>query len=136
MGLITLLFLLAFTVLYLSKSLEKKPELLAQAAEKIDAYINDIALWGVCYGFIVALLTILMNYNGADFLVRFFANIWVVIMALPYVFERGVDKFREKMNSAIIEESRKMISWISRKEKYVGYAGAVLSVLLFAVVFR
>ena len=40
MGLITLIFLLSFTVLFLSKSIKKKPDILVQVIEKITKHID------------------------------------------------------------------------------------------------
>ncbi|MCE9508654.1 MAG: hypothetical protein K8R48_10155 [Alphaproteobacteria bacterium] len=134
MVLITLAFLLAFTALYLSKSLEKKPEFVTKAVEKISANLDTVALAGVVYGLVAAILALIMVSGGGMFL-RFVGNILIVLMALPFVFEQQLPKFKEKINPAIIEEIRKVIGKISKQEKYVGYAGAAVSVLLFAIAF-
>jgi hypothetical protein len=136
MGLVTLGFLLAFTVLYLSKSLEKKPEFVSQAVTKINDHLDKVSLYGAAYAAIAALLTLIMVYGGGDMFVRLTANIMIILMALPFVFEKMMPKFQEKMNPVIIEEAKNVVGWVTKQEKYVGYAGAVISLLLFAVLFR
>ena len=136
MGLVTLVFLLAFTALYLSKSLEKKPAVMTQAVEKIAANLDKVALWGAGYGAVAAILSLVMGYSGGDMLVRLVANIMIVLMALPFVFEHLLPKFQEKANPAIIEETKNLVGFVTKQEKYVGYVGAGAGLLLFAVLFR
>src|SRR5436190_862191 len=132
MGLVTLAFLLAFTALYLSKSLEKKPEFVNQAVTKINDHLDKVSLYGAVYAVVAALLTLIMVYGGGDMFVRLTANIMIILMALPFVFEKMMPKFQEKMNPVIIEEAKNVVGWVTKQEKYVGYAGAVISLLLFA----
>lgn len=136
MGLITLAFLLSFTILYLSKTMEKKPALAARAVETITTHLDKIALWGAGYGIVGALLTLVMVYGGGDMFIRLIANIMIFLMALPFVFEQMLPKFQEKMNPAIIEEAKNIVGFVTKQDKYIGYAGAVVSLLLFAVLFR
>ncbi len=136
MGLVTLILLLAFTALYLSKSLEKKPELLMQGVQKMTDHLDQLALWGAIYGVIASILVLIMVSSGGDMLIRLLANVLIVLMALPFVLERQLPKFQEKMNPAITEEIKHGAAWIIKREKYVGYAGAAISLLLFAVLFR
>ena len=136
MGLITLVFLLAFTALYLSKSLEKKPELVTKAVESITTHLDKVALWGAGYGIAGAILTLIMVYGGGDMFVRLVANVMIFLMALPFVFEQQLPKFQEKVNPAIIVEAKNIIGFVTKQDKYVGYAGAAVSLLLFAVLFR
>jgi hypothetical protein len=135
-GLATLVFLLAFTALYLSKSLEKKPAFLTQAVDKITAHLDDVSLWGALFGAAAAVMTLIMIYNTTDMLVRLVCNVMVVLMALPFVFDKIAAKYQEKVNPAIMEEARNFVGWITKQEKYISYAGVVFSILLFSVVFR
>jgi len=136
MGLITLVFLLTFTTLYLSKSMEKKPELVTMVVDKITIHLDRISLWGAGYGLIGAVLTLLMVYSGGDMFVRLLANVMIFLMALPFMFEQLLPKFQEKMNPAFIEEAKNIVGFVTKQDKYIGYAGAVVSLLLFAVLFR
>jgi hypothetical protein len=136
MGLITLVLVLAFSLLYLSKSLEKKPAAMSQAVDKINMHIDQLAFWGAIYGLVMAILTLIMGYSGSDMFVRLLANIMIVVMALPFVFDRLLAKFGEKVNPAIQEEAKNIVGWITKQEKYIGYVGAAIGVLLFAVLFR
>lgn len=137
MGLITLVFLLAFTALYLSKSLEKKPEFVNQAVEKINTNLDKVALWGAAYATIGVFLTLIIGYSSAGgMLVRLLANIMVIVMALPFIFEQLLPKFEAKVSAGVVEKTRAAIACVTKQEKYIGYAGGVISLLLFAVLFR
>jgi len=142
MGLITLVLLLAFTVLYLSKSLKKKPDILMQVVEKITMHIDVIAIWGALYGIIATSITIIMTFGPAEMLLRISANVMIILMSLPFIFDRIVEKLDEKlhekirMNPAIVKEAKHIVEWVTRKEEYVGYTGVVISLLLFAVIFN
>lgn len=135
MGLITLVFLLAFTALYLSKSLEKKPEFLTQVVGKITANLDKLAFWGACYGLVASVMTLIMA-SGSDMFVRLLANVMIMLMALPFVVAQYLPQFQDKMNPVIAEEIKNGAAWLTKNEKYVGYAGAGLGLVLFAVVFR
>lgn len=136
MGLVTFFFILVFTALYLSKSLENKPAFLIQAVEKIEANLDKVSLYGAIYGLIAALMTLIMVYSGTEMLIRLISNILITLMALPFVFDRAALNFQEKINPAILSEARSLVGWVSKNEKAIGYAGAVCSLLLFAVLFR
>ncbi|MCK4946641.1 MAG: hypothetical protein KAS59_10320 [Alphaproteobacteria bacterium] len=142
MGLITLVLLLAFTVLYLSKFLKKKPDILTQVVEKITEHIDVIAVWGVLYGIIATSMTIIMTFGPAEMLLRISANVMIILMSLPFVFDRIVEKLDEKfhekmrMNPAIVKEAKHIVEWVTRKGECVGYTGVVVSLLLFAVIFN
>ena len=136
MGLITLALITAFSLLYLSKSLEKKPAVMTRAVDLISSNLDKVALWGAVYGVIGVVFTLVMVYSGSDMFVRLVANLLIIMMALPFVFEKMLPKFQEKLNPVIIEESKNMIGFITRQEKYVGYIGAAFSLILFAILFR
>ena len=136
MGLITLFFLLALTAVYLSKTLEKKPEFVNQVVVKINDHMDKVALWGASWGGGAAILTLVMGYSGGGMMVRLLANVLIILMALPFVMEQQLPKFQEKMNPVILEEAKNFSGFVTKQEKYIGYAGAAISLLLFAVVFR
>ena len=136
MGLITLLFLLALTLSYFGKFWEGKPDFIAGIIDKINANMSQVALWGALYGLVMIVLTLVMGYSGGDMIVRFLANLMIVIMALPFVFERLLAKFESKINPAIATELRNIVGWITRQQKYVSYAGLALCLILFGAVFR
>lgn len=136
MGLLTLVFLLAFTALYLSKSLEKKPELMTQAVGKISTHLDKVALWGAGYAAVAAIFSLVMGYSSGDMFVRLVSNVMIILMALPFVFQQLLPKFQEKANPAIIEEAKNFVGFVTKQEKYIGYIGAGAGLLLFAVLFR
>ncbi len=136
MGLITLAILVALTLLYVSKSLEKKPEFVTTVVAKISENIDKVALYGAIYGLVVAILSLIMISGAVDMLVRLIANVMIVVMALPFILEKLLEKFAAKLNPVIIEEAKTFSAWVVKQEKYVGYAGAGAAVLLFAVLFR
>lgn len=134
-SILSFVFLLSFTLIYVSKSLEKKPAAVTQVVDKINANVNQIALWGAVCGAVGALLTLIVSYSGGEMTIRLLANVMIVLMALPYIFDKLVTKFGDKINPAIESEAKNLVGWISRQEKYVGYAGAVFTfLLLYAMV--
>ena len=148
MGLITMLLVFAFSAFYLSRSLEKKPALLVNVVDKSKGYLD--AANGFCqktiycdavtacagYGLVVAVLTLMMRYGAVDMLIRFAANMLVVLMALPFIFDSLTQKYGQKLNPAIMNEVKNFISWIARNEKNFGYVGGACGALLFVVLFR
>lgn len=136
MGLVTLLFVVAFAALYLSRSLANKPELLVRVTDKINTHIDRLAVWGAAYGLACFFLTLLIRYTTVDMLIRLVANAMIVVMALPFIFDKLTAKYQEKVNPAIMDEARHFVAWISKQEKNIGYAGAACGVLLFVILFR
>lgn len=136
MGLITLVLLCAFTLLYLSSAIPKKPEFIEKTLAFIRQHLNYIAMAGVIYGFIAFCITPIMIGPPLDMFVRMAANLLLVIMALPLTFDRLLGSNEQKINAAILKELRNSIALVSRHEVIVGGAGAVAAILLFATVFR
>jgi hypothetical protein len=137
LGLMTLFFLVAFTLFYLGKSLENKPDFLNKAVEKITDNLDHLALWGLIYSLLAILLAPLAGLKfGFAFLVSFVANLAIFLMVLPLALENIATKYQDKINTAVLEEARRLVGWITGQEKYLGYVGAVVSFLLFVVLFR
>ena len=136
MGLITFFFVVAFALLYLSRSLDKKPDFIDKAAAKMSENIDNLALWGVIYGFVAAIFVLISENTGLDIVVRLFANVMLIVMALPFCAEKIFTKVEGKLNAAVLENLRDLISSMVRKEKAIGYTGAASAVVLFAVMFR
>jgi|GEM_PF-1508937 len=136
MGLITLLFLGTFTLLYLSKSVSKKADVVEKAVKWIQDNMRYLALGGVIYGFVAFCLTpIVGGLTPMSICTRMWANLLLVAMALPYCFDVLIAKYREKINTAILEESRGVVTWVSTNEKIFGFVGGATCVLLFVDVF-
>jgi len=136
MGLVTLLLLGAFTLLYLSKSIAKKTNSVEKAVKWIQSNMRYLALGGVIYGFAAFCLTpIVGGMTPLNMCVRLWANLLLMAMALPYCFDSLVSRYREKINAAILEESRAVITWVSGNEKIFGIVGGISCVLLFVMVF-
>lgn len=137
MGLITILLLGAFSLLYIGNSLPKKPEFIDKAIKWLEANMRYLALGGLIYGFVAFCLTPIVG--GAlrpwDMCARMWANFLLVVMVLPHCFDVLVAKYREKMNTAILEESRGLVAWVSSNQKIFGIVGAVSCVVLFTAVF-
>lgn len=135
-SLLSFVFILLLTLFYVSKTLATKPAPLVQVVDKVNAYINQIALWGSVCGVLGVLLTLMVSYTGGEMMIRLLANLMIVLMALPFIFDKLAAKFRDKINPAIEEEAKNLVGWITRQEKYVGYAGAVFCLLLLGVMIR
>ncbi len=135
-GLLSLVLLVAFTMLYLGKGMATKPKFMEEAIAFITARIQVISFYGAIYGVLAASLFVLLAWDHTARLVGLFANVLIVMMALPFAFEQIAAKFEGKINTAILEEARSVIGFVTRKEKIFGYVGAAASLVLFAVVFR
>ena len=77
-----------------------------------------------------------MVYGVGDLFIRLVANMLIVLMALPFVFDKISPMIQEKTNEVVVEEISKFIAGIKNKEKYIGYFALVICALLFAVVFK
>lgn len=135
-GLISLAFLVAFTMLYLSKAMASKPKLMEDAVAKISANIATLSFWGVIYGFGAGLLSMIMALSRMELFVGFAAHVMLIVMALPYSFDRLSASCAGKVNEAIMSETKSLVGWFVRQEKYIGYVSAVVTLLYFAVLFR
>lgn len=136
MGLLTLFFLICFTLVYLSKAWDEKPGFIAKVTDKISENLETISLWGMIYGFAAVLLTLIMAYTPGHLVIRVIANALIVLMALPYAQDRVMAKLQGKVNPAILDEVRSFAGWITARERMVGYAGAAFSLILFGAIFR
>lgn len=136
LGLITLILLGAFSLLYVSKSIAQKPEFISKALKFITDNIEMLALIGLIYGIIASVLTPVTTASSTEMLIRFLANIMLVVLALPYTFERLATKYADKMNEAFVSEFRAFTGRIMSNEKIFGIAGAVIALFLFAVLFK
>lgn len=142
LSLISLLLLTAFALLYISKSLEKKPELLVRIVDFITKHLDLVALAGLGYGIVCFFLSLLQGYATIDLIIHLISNILIALMALPITFDRVVSMISAKYpehvekSKAIIEELRNFSIWIIKQEKAFGYTGAAFAVLLFVITFR
>lgn len=135
MGLVSFVLLVAFSILYLSKSLPSKPAFLTTAVEKIEANLEKISLYGAIFAGVCIVLTPVLIYSGANMLVRLVANILIVLMALPTLSHGLLPKYQDRINPAIYEELRNFVGWIGKQERYIAYAGVGVSVLMFLILF-
>lgn len=136
LGLITLILLGAFSLLYISKSMNNKPDFITKAVNFISENLEMIALIGLIFGIIAAILTPIAAKDTTEMLIRFIANLLLVVLALPYTFERLATKYSDKINEALVTECRGFTGKILAHEKAFGIAGCVVTLLLFAVIFR
>jgi hypothetical protein len=136
MGLISMLLALAFTGLYIGKTMDKKPPLLERLIEKMTAHVDLIAWWGAAYGLAAMVVTLLLHYGFGDMVIRLIVNGLICTMALPNIHDRFVEKYRKYLNDALREELKNFTVWITKNEKYIGYAGAISSAVLFGMIFK
>lgn len=135
MGLVTLLLLIAFTVYQLRDMWEKKPAFVQDCLSKMDQHIRDLSFFVCIYGLVMIVVT-LVSQTGMDFLIRFLANLMLVVMTLSELTDRLLAKFQDKMNAAIVTETHNIVAQLVTHQKYISYAAGVVSVLLFAVLFK
>jgi len=136
MGLITLLVALAFTTLYFGRSLDKKPEQLTRVTTIMMTHIDQMARWGGLYGIVATVLTLLWRYDLGDMLIRLLNNVMICMMVLPFTFDKLTEKYRVKINAAIMDEARTLVGWISSNEKRMSYVGAGCAGVLFLELFK
>jgi hypothetical protein len=136
LGLITLFFLLCFTVLYLSKGLATRPEWLSKAAEKVTDNVQVLSFWGLIYSVIAVVLTPLIVRGGGTILVGVLSNALLFFLILPYMMEHLLQKYQDKVPAPVVEELKNAVAFITSREKIAGYVGAGFSFLLFVVLFR
>ena len=136
MALASLLLLLVFCALYLHRILPNPPAALVKVADKVSPHLEPLAFWTVIYGLVAILFSALSFLGTFDILVRILANVTLVVMALPAAYGQINTRMGDKVNEAIAESLSDMIRSIERFQKPLGYAGCVLAVLLFAVMFR
>jgi hypothetical protein len=137
MGIASLFFLIGFTLLYASKSLENKPGFVDRAAEKIHDNIDAFTTWGLVFGLIALVLTPLARmYGTLEVVIRVAANILIICMTLPYTLDMLLGKYQARVGDVLAAELRKLTSFVTSNEKAFAWAGIVTSVLLFAVLFR
>jgi hypothetical protein len=142
LSLISLLLLAAFALLYVSKSLEKKPDPLVKVVDLISQHLDLVALPGLAYGIVAFFLTLLEGYGVIDLVIHLVSNVLIALMALPFTFDRVVSMISAKYpeqaekSKAIIAELKNFSVWIVKKEKAFGYTGAAFAVLMLVITFR
>ena len=132
----TLIFAAAFSLLYASKMMSQKPAVVDKLVSKIGENLETLSYWGVIYGLIAAFITPIFYQDAYDILSGMFAAAMVVLMALPYSFEKITSKIGKNINPAVIESLRDMHVGIVKFEKIIGNLGIAAAVLLFAVMLR
>lgn len=136
MGIITLLLLGAFTLIYASGWIPKKPPFIEKAIAFLFDNMKYLGVGAFVYGLIDAIITPLQVPNVEYMAVRMLSDILIVVMALPFCFDKLVEKHKHKINTAVLEEVSSSIGWVRANAKIVGAAGVVMTILLFAFVFR
>jgi hypothetical protein len=136
LGVISFFFLVAFSIVYVGKTLTGKPAFLEKAEQKITDNLHQIAFWGFGYSIVAILLTPVFAHGNFALLVQLAANIVLFMMALPYALDQLLAKYPDKVPAALIGELKNLVGIVGKKEKAVGYAGAALSFLLFLTLFR
>lgn len=136
MGFITLIVLVVLTLIYMGKFWDSKPAFIAKAAAVIDEHAEKVAFWGGAYALVAFLLTLALGYSGGDMIVRLAANALVFLMALPLAMEEVTRHLGGKLGPSVMDEVRNLGAWATRQEKYLGYAGVAVSLILFGSVFR
>ncbi len=149
MSLITLVMLIALSLLYLTRwSKRKENDPLFNLVNKSDGYLTkfddflrrtihcDALTAFLIYTIAAALLTLVMPMDVQEILIRFFANVVAALMILPFVVEKAVVKYKDKVNAAILQEMANLAGWVVRNEKYFTFVGGGFAALLFFVLFR
>lgn len=125
-----------FTLLNISSAIPKKPAAVEKALDFIKLHLNYIALGGLIYGFVAMCITPIAIKAPTNMAACLIGNLLIVIMALPYSFTKLVSGHGAKVNAAILKETKSTIDWISSKDKYFGFGGAIVCGVLFVATFQ
>lgn len=121
-NIITLSTLAIFSLVYLSSGLK------APAVEKamvfLRPHVDNLAVVGVIFGLIAACSMPLLIGIPKYMFIYLFANVVLVLLALPYMLHRFEKKLENKTNAAILGEIRGSLSFITSNEKIFGLVGA------------
>jgi hypothetical protein len=134
LGLISFGLLCVFSLLYLSSAIPKKPPAVEKALAFIKLHLNYFALAGVIYGFAAFCLSIIMVPVPLNKVVGMGAAVLLIVMALPFTFDRLIGVHEAKINAAIMKELRNGVGVISQNEVVLGIVGALVAVALFVTV--
>ncbi len=140
MALVTLILLLLFCAPPLRASLETPPQWLVKVSDELTARIDPVAMWVLAYALLSIFLTPFFVSGTLDVLVRLFASIMLLLLALgegaPQLLRAINDRTGEQTNEAIAESLNDIIQGVIRHQKLLSYIGIAAAVLLFAVLFR
>ena len=136
LGLITFGALAVFSLLYLSAIVSGKSPAIDKALVLIKRHMDYIGVASAAYGFLAACATPVLVSDPANMFVRLLGNIVLIIMALPYAFKRFEPQLAEKINVAIMDELKDIVTRVLALEKYIGFAGAITCIVTFVFVFR
>ncbi len=140
MALVTLVLLLLFCAPPIKESMQNPPQWLARVSDELTARIDPLAMWVLVYALLSIFLTPFFVTGTLDVLVRLFAGIMLMLLALaegaPQLMRAINDRTGEQTNEAIAESLNDIIQGVARNQKILSYVGVAAAVLLFAVLFR
>ena len=140
MALVTLILLLLFCAPPIRASMANPPQWLAKVSDELIARIDPVAMWVLAYALLSIFLTPFFVSGTLDVLVRLFASIMLLLLALsegaPQLMRTINDRTGEQTNEAIAESLNDIIQGVARHQKLLSYIGIASAVLLFAVLFR
>ncbi len=130
--LITISLLAAFSLLNLTSMIPKSLGPLFKAIDFIKKHLDYLGLGAAAYALVTVIFVPFISDHDSDLLVDFFAHLFLIVMALPYIGNFLERKATDHVPAAIIAEFKKgFIEWIRQREKTVGIIGGVLAFLLF-----
>ena len=140
MALVTLVLLLVFCARPLRAALENPPHWLVRVAEEVETRIDPLAMWVLVYALASIFLTPFFVTGTLDVLVRLWAGIMLLLLALPegtpQVLRTLASRTGEQANEAIAESLNDIVQGVGRHHKTLGYIGLAVALVLFAILFR
>lgn len=136
LGIITLFFLVCFSILYVSKGLENKPEWLAKAADSVGRNAETLAFYGLIYSLIAALLSPVGVAGEFRAMLAFLANAVLFLLVLPYALDHLLAQHETKVPAGVARELKNIAAAVTQREKTMGYIGAGFAFVLFIALFR
>lgn len=134
MALITLVLLLVFCTLVLHPRLSAPPHWLTRVRTETEARLDPLAMITMIYALFGILLSPFFAYYPFDIMARLFANVILLLLALPAGAEQLVRHFSsrspEATNEAVMESLGDIINGFARWQQVLAFAGLAAAVLL------
>lgn len=136
LAIISVVVLAALSLLAFGEGTLNRPEPLEKIYQKLEGVRTRLGYWGIIYGFIAFVLSLVIIAPAEDMIMRVIANIMIIVIALPFGYLSLMRHFPDINNyPAVAHESRNLVEKIHAKHKFLGLVGAGIALVLFVVTF-
>lgn len=134
MGLISFVLLFIITAVYLNNYITKKPEFINSLVSKVQENMAPLVKWGALYAVlasVVSLFSMTAFCCGISCVLKLLANLMILVMLSPALVETYSGKIKEMFGEKAVTISGLAVKFLKKQEKYIGYAGAIVCIMLF-----